>query len=184
MKTKTLPTFFALAFAAIMTVNAQTEIQQKITYHDPGLKKVVQVAIVVRDIEATARLWAELLDMPMPPISTTRQGNEVKEIYRGKPTEGQTKLTFFNLGQVVIELMQPINEGTSWKEFLDTKGEGVQHLGFQVVDPVKTSEALEKAGYPVIHRGRYDSDNGTYIYHDTQDALGVIVELLHSDEKK
>jgi 4-hydroxyphenylpyruvate dioxygenase-like putative hemolysin len=80
--------------------------------------------------------------------------------------------------------MQPINEGTSWKEFLDTKGEGVQHLGFQVVDPVKTSEALEKAGYPVIHRGRYDSDNGTYIYHDTQDALGVIIELLHSDEKK
>ena len=62
--------------------------QNKITYHDPGLKKVVQVAIVVRDIEATAAM-AELLDVPMPPISTTRPGNEVKEIYRGSPLKGR-----------------------------------------------------------------------------------------------
>ena len=81
MKTRTLPTFFALAFAAIITANAQTETQEKITYHDPGLKKVVQVAIVVRDIETTARLWAELLDVPLPRISTSRPGKEVKEFY-------------------------------------------------------------------------------------------------------
>ena len=80
--------------------------------------------------------------------------------------------------------MQPINEGTSWKEFSTQKGKEYNTTGFQVVDPLKHPEALEKAGYPVIHRGRYDSDNGTYIYHDTQDALGVIIELLHSDEKK
>lgn len=151
-------------------------------YHDPGLKKVVQVAIVVKDIEAASKRWAELLDMPVPEIRTTRPGNEVKEIYRGKPSEGQVKLTFFNLGQVVLELLQPVSEGTSWKEYLDNKGEGVQHLGFQVVDPGKTSSELEKQGYPIFHQGRYDSDDGTYIYHDTQDALGVVVELLHSDE--
>ena len=196
-----LQTAFALAFVFIMTGNAQaiegkrnsgagpetgmpadSTLQSR--YHDPGLKKVVQVAIVVRDIEASSKLWAELLGMPVPEISTTRPGHEVKEIYRGKPSEGQVKLTFFNLGQVVIELLQPISEGTSWKEFLDEKGEGVQHLGFQVEDPDKTSAELEKAGYPIIHQGRYDSDDGTYIYHETLDALGVVVELLHSDAKK
>jgi len=67
---------------------------------------------------------------------------------------------------------------------MDEKGEGVQHIGFKVVDAVKASQALEEAGYPVFHQGRYDSDDGTYIYHDTQDALGVVVELLHSDEIK
>ena len=184
MKNRCLLTSFVLAFVLIMSGNAQESTKSKITYHDPGLKKVVQVAIVVRDIEATSRLWADLLGMPVPEIRTTRPGNEVKEIYRGKPSEGQVKLTFFNLGQVVIELLQPISEGTSWKEFLDKKGEGVQHLGFQVVDPDKTSGELEKEGYPIFHQGRYDSDDGTYIYHDTQEALGVVVELLHSDPKK
>lgn len=155
-----------------------------IDYHDPGLKTVVQVAIVVRDIESASRKWAEVLGMPVPEIRTTRPGQEVKEIYRGEPSDGQVKLTFFNLGQVVLELLEPVSEGTSWKEFLDEQGEGVQHLGFQVVDPVKTSAALENAGYPVFHQGRYDSDDGTYIYHDTMDDLGVIIELLHSDNRE
>lgn len=152
------------------------------SYHDPGLDKVIQIAIVVKDIEEAAKRWAELLGKPVPEIRTTRPGNEVKVIYRGKPSDGQVKLTFFALGQVVIELLEPISEGTSWQEFMDEKGEGVQHIGFQVVDPEKTSAELEKAGYPVFHQGRYDSDDGTYIYHDTQDALGVVVELLHSDD--
>jgi len=183
MKKSFLLTSLVLSFTIITTGNAQKSATPEVQYHDPGLKKVIQVAIVVRDIEASSKLWAELLGMPLPEIRTTRPGNEVKEIYRGKPSEGQVKLTFFNLGQVVLELLQPISEGTSWKEFLDEKGEGVQHLGFQVADPAKTSAELEKEGYPIIHQGRYDSDDGTYIYHGTLDALGVVIELLHSDEK-
>jgi hypothetical protein len=36
---------------------------------------------------------------------------------------------------------------------------------------------------PVLHKGRYDSDDGTYIYLDSLDSLGVVIELLHSDSK-
>jgi hypothetical protein len=164
--------------------NHLTEDSVENKYHDPGMEKVIQIAIVVKDIETAAKRWAELLGKPVPEIRTTRPGNEVKVIYRGEPSNGQVKLTFFALGQVVIELLEPISGGTSWQEFMDEKGEGVQHIGFQVVDPEKTSAELEKAGYPIFHQGRYDSDDGTYIYLDTQDALGVVVELLHSDEKK
>ena len=164
--------------------NTEKNAETRTRYIDPGLKTIVQVAIVVRDIEATSKRWGELLGMPVPEIRTTRPGQEVKVIYRGMPSDGQVKLTFFHLGQVVLELMEPVGDDTSWKEFLDTYGEGVHHLGFQVLDPDKTSAALEDAGYPMVHKGRYDSDDGTYIYHDTLKALGVIVELLHSDGRK
>ena len=163
----------------------QTEKQSLLDdYIDPGFSKLVQVAIVVKDIEAASKRWGELLGMEVPEIRTTRPGKEVDVVYRGKPSDGQVKLTFFVLGQVVIELMEPVGEDTAWKEFLDENGEGVQHIGFKVVDKEKASQALVKAGYPVIHQGRYDSDDGTYIYHDTQDAMGVVVELLHSDPKE
>ena len=102
MKNIYLQTSFVLALVFIMTGNAFAIGEKKDSgsgfetgmpadstlqnrYHDPGLKKVVQVAIVVRDIEASSKLWAELLGMPVPEISTTRPGHEVKEIYRGKP---------------------------------------------------------------------------------------------------
>jgi catechol 2,3-dioxygenase-like lactoylglutathione lyase family enzyme len=151
-------------------------------YHDPGLKKVVQIAIVVKDIEAASKKWAQVLGMEAPPIRTTRPGKEVQMIYRGQPSDGQIKLTFFNLGQVVLELLQPVGGGSSWQEVLDQKGEGVHHLGFQVVDPAKSVKSLEGQGMPVIHQGRYDSNDGTYIYLDSDKQLGVLVELLHSDK--
>jgi methylmalonyl-CoA/ethylmalonyl-CoA epimerase len=152
-------------------------------YQDPGMKKVIQVGMVVRDIEASSKRWSELLGVPLPPIRTTRPGHEVKVVYRGKPSDGRAKLAFINLGQVVLELIEPVGEGTSWKEYLDKKGEGVQHLGFQIADPERASQAMVQAGMPVLHQGRYDSDNGTYIYIDSQDSLGVVLELLHSDSK-
>ena len=37
---------------------------------------------------------------------------------------------------------------------------------------------------PVLHRGRYDSQDGDYVYVDSKDKLGVTIELLHSDKKE
>jgi catechol 2,3-dioxygenase-like lactoylglutathione lyase family enzyme len=151
---------------------------------DPGFEKIVQIAIVTRDIEASAKRWAALLGMPQSPITTTRPGQEVKVVYRGKPSSGQAKLTFFRTGQVVLELIEPVGGNTAWKEFLDQHGEGVQHIGIQVSDLEGSVRRIQQLGYPEIHRGRYDKDNGTYVYFDTMKQLGTVVELLHSDPKR
>lgn len=151
---------------------------------DPGLKTVVQVAIVTRDIEASARRWAAVLGMEVPKITTTRPGVEVKVEYRGKASGGQAKLAFFKLGQVVLELIEPMGAGTSWKQYLDEHGEGVQHLGFQVTDLDGAIANAKKAGMGVLHRGRYDKDNGDYVYIESEKALGTTIEFLHSDAVK
>jgi hypothetical protein len=43
---------------------------------------------------------------------------------------------------------------------------------------------MKALGYDQIHSGRWDSDNGDYVYFDSTKALGLTVELLHSDAKK
>ena len=151
---------------------------------DPGFEKIVQIAIVTRDIEASAKRWSALLGIPQAPITTTRPGQEVKVVYRGKPSSGQAKLTFFKTGQVVVEMIEPVGPNTAWKEYLDKYGEGVQHVGIQVADLEGSVKRIEQLGYPEIHRGRYDKDNGTYVYFDTVKQLGTVIELLNSDPKK
>ncbi len=150
-------------------------------YRDPGMKTVVQVAIVTKDIEAVTRRWAELLGTPPPKISLTRPGREVRLVYRGQASDGRAKLAFLRMGQVVLEFIEPVGGGTSWREHLDKHGEGVHHLGFQVADLEKSLQTFQRLGLAEQHRGRYDQDNGTYVYLDSQAALGVTVELLHSD---
>lgn len=157
---------------------------QSPAYRDPGMKVVTQVAIVCRDIEATSKRWAAVLGVDPPQIRTTKPGNEVNVLFRGRPSQGQAKLAFIKLGQVTLELIQPVGGDTSWKQYLDTNGEGVQHIAFQVADLDKTIKGFDDGGIAVLHRGSYDDDSGAYVYVDSAKALGVTLELLHSEPKK
>jgi catechol 2,3-dioxygenase-like lactoylglutathione lyase family enzyme len=153
-------------------------------YHDPGMKVVTQVAIVCRDIDATSKRWAAVLGIEPPQIRITKPGEEVQVVFRGRPSKGQAKLAFIKLGQVTLELIQPVGSDTSWRQFLDSNGEGVQHIAFQVADRDKAVKAFGDTGIPVLHEGRYDDGSGTYTYVDSAKALGVTLELLHSQPKK
>ena len=129
---------------------------QEAPYQDPGMKKIVQIAIVCRDAEASAKRWAALLGVQPPKPDITRPGSEVNLIYRGKPSNSQLKVAYFALdGQPALELMEPVGGDTAWKEHLDQYGESVHHVAFQVEDVERTIKTLEGLGYPVIHRGRF-----------------------------
>ena len=151
---------------------------------DPGFQLITQVALVTRNIEASAQHWAALLGVDVPKIITTHPGNEVHLIYQGKPSNARAKLAFIRSGQVTVELIEPIGAGSAWKKFLDEHGEGVHHIAFNVQDLGRAESEMKALGYDQIHSGRWDSDNGDYVYFDSTKALGLMVELLHSDAKK
>ena len=86
---------------------------------DPGFQAITQVALVTKNIEASAQRWAALLGVDVPKVTTTRPGNEVHLIYQGKPSNARAKLAFIRSGQVTVELIEPIGAGSAWKKFLD-----------------------------------------------------------------
>jgi methylmalonyl-CoA/ethylmalonyl-CoA epimerase len=150
---------------------------------DPGFEALAQVAIVCRDIDATAKRWAALLGVETPKTYSTDPGLKCKMVYRGKPSNARCKLAFFNLKNCQIELIQPLEPGSSWQEGLDENGESVHHIAFRVKDLEASVKRCEQQGMPVIHRGRFGSDDGSYTYLDAREPLGVMVELLHSEKK-
>lgn len=156
-------------------------------YRDPGLSKVMQIAIVCRDVEAMSKRWAAVLGVDPPKIETTRPGHETKMIHRGRPSEAQAKIATIGSGQIELEFLQPVGGPSSWQEYLHTSGEGVQHIAFKVADVDKTVQFFNGLGMKVLHQGRFDNDalpgaeHGSYTYIDSKDKLGVIIELLHWD---
>jgi catechol 2,3-dioxygenase-like lactoylglutathione lyase family enzyme len=151
-------------------------------HRDPGFKTIAQIAIVCRDIEATAKRWAALLGVDPPQSFTTSPGLERGMTYRGQPSNAQCKLAFFDTGTCVLELIQPLGPGSSWQDGLDETGEAVHHIAFKVKSLEGTKQTCEELGMPIIHQGRYGSDDGTFAYLDSKKQLGVTVELLHSDK--
>jgi len=82
----------------------------------------------------------------------------------------QDETGFFNLkfkiaqvGDIQIQLCQPGEGKSPYKDFLEKKGEGVYHLGF-VVDDVDGSEAkLKEMGLQVLSSGRRE-DGAAFLY--------------------
>ncbi|HVO39898.1 MAG TPA: VOC family protein [Spirochaetia bacterium] len=140
-------------------------------------KNICQIALVVRDIEKTARLYSEILGMPMPKIFTIPPAEEAHTRFRGKPTRTRAKLAVFDLGPLVLELTEPDREPSSWKHFLDTRGEGVHHIGFMVDDLPRTLAFFKERGMPERHSGDYTG--GRYVFVESEEKLGVILNVKH-----
>lgn len=141
-----------------------------------GSTTVAQIAIVVRDIEAAMERYAAILGLPVPDIIITAPGLEVHQTYNGEPSDAQAKLAFFNLGQVQLELIEPMGGNSTWQAALDAKGEGVHHIAFWVEGMQRSVDFLKSHNIPMIQRG--DMGEGQYAYFDSEAPLGVTLELL------
>ena len=141
-----------------------------------GSTTLAQVAIVVRDIEEAARRYADVFGLPVPEIIITEPGLDVAMTFEGEPSNAQTKLAFFQLGQVQLELVQPLGGQSAWQDGLDRNGEGFHHLAFWVNGMQKSVDFLKERGIRMVQRG--DMGPGQYGYFDAEDRLGITLELL------
>jgi methylmalonyl-CoA/ethylmalonyl-CoA epimerase len=141
-----------------------------------GSTTLAQVAIVVHNIEEAARRYADILGLPVPEPIVTGPGLEANQTYRGVPSDARAKLAFFSVGQVQIELIEPLGGASTWQEVLDRKGEGVHHIAFWVEGMQKSVDFLKSRGIPMVQRG--DMGEGQYAYFESEPQLGVMLELL------
>ncbi len=138
-----------------------------------------QVGIVVKDIEQAGENFAELFGCEVPPSNPG--GTPAAEAhYHGLPApEAKCKLAFMDLTPgVQLELIEP-NEGMStWREFLNKHGEGIHHIAFKVENTMETITACETLGMKVVQEGYYEDRSGRYTYLDGGEITKCIIELL------
>lgn len=143
-----------------------------------GTDILCQVGLVVRDIERSAEAYSRVLGLPKPAVVVTDEYNRARTTYRGQPTTARAKLAFFHLGQVALELIEPVGGPSTWQEFLDEKGEGVHHIAFVIEGTAHVIDFLQEQGIGLLQQGRYTG--GMYTYVDSAPALGVVLELLEN----
>jgi methylmalonyl-CoA/ethylmalonyl-CoA epimerase len=143
-----------------------------------GTSVICQVGLIVRDIKRSIAAYSQVFGMPEPEIIVT-DGPEIAHTrFKGEPTDARAKLAFFQMGQVSLELIEPIGGPSTWREFLDEKGEGVHHIAFFVKDTGEVVRFLDGEDISVVQQGDYTG--GRYTYLDSASALGVALELLEN----
>jgi hypothetical protein len=143
---------------------------------------ILQIAFVTPNIEKTKTWLAGFTGMPVPPTEMSEPLTEADTEYLGAPSEARCKLAFFEFGNTTIELIEPDQHPSCWRDFLDRNGPGCHHLAFKVKGIKQKIAAFGRHGYPLLQKGEFTG--GRYAYVDTEPQLGILVELLELDGRE
>jgi catechol 2,3-dioxygenase-like lactoylglutathione lyase family enzyme len=140
-----------------------------------GISKVVHIGVVVKDLERSMEQYFRTMGIGPWHVYTLRPPF-LQEIFFGKEKIYLAmKLAMAQLGNVAMELIQPISEGNPYTEFLERCGEGVHHLGVEVEDYEQALSFFKERGIPLLMEGTTQVD--AFAYVDTQLLLGTVIEL-------
>ena len=137
--------------------------------------RLVHIGMVVRDMDKTIE---RLNALGIGPFKPRILPPDAKETYRGKPFIPSQRVTIqtTQIGNMELELIQPIDGESPHQEFLDEKGEGIQHLGFIVDNLEEDVNRLSAEGSSIMLTSEFKGGGGV-AYLDL-DAAGLIVELV------
>ena len=133
--------------------------------------KLHHIAVVVRDIDKAVEYYRSL--------GIGKNAREV-EFPLSKPA---IRAKFIEIGSVPIEFIQPIEgEPSIYKEFLDSKGEGVQHIAFGVGNFDEEEAKLTDQGVSIMAKGKAPAAFGSISAHfDTRQAGDFAIQLIQEE---
>ena len=141
--------------------------------------RINQVAMVVRDLDATVRDYWERLKIGPWAIMTFEPPDVRDMTYRGKRQDYRMRIAFAMCGDLQLELIQSLEGPNIYEDFMAEHGEGMHHVGIWVDDLDAAVKELESRGYAMIQSGRTGiSGDGGFAYFETAGPLATTIELI------
>lgn len=148
------------------------------------LKEIAQICIIVPDLDEAVRNYWSIFGVG-PWHIYTYEKPFVKEMTRdGEPADYSMRVALSYIGDMRIELIEPLEGDTVYQEFVDEHGYGVHHLGVLTEGMEASLRKAERAGFRMTQDGSgFGPDgDGHYAYLDTEDVLGTTIELIERPE--
>jgi methylmalonyl-CoA/ethylmalonyl-CoA epimerase len=143
-------------------------------------KGIAQVALVVEDLDKTVEQYWKHFGIGPWHFYTYGKPLVKQMSYHGHPSEYKMRVALAYFGPMRVELIEAQEGDTVYADFIREHGYGVHHFGVLVDDMVSALDQAKAAGFEMIMDGSgfgLDGD-GHYAYLDTEDELGVTLELI------
>ena len=138
--------------------------------------KLHHVGVVVSDMDKALEYYKSLGIATFEPEVTVETNSFADIMSYGKPADLiKLKIKMIKIGPVTLELIQPVEGESPQKEFLNSKGEGINHIAFTVDDLDKERTKLIEKGIPIMLARK---DQRVFAYLDTRKVGNVVIELM------
>ena len=125
--------------------------------------KIDHIAIAVNDVEKSAKIYQQALGVDNVEFETVE-------------SEG-VKIAIIHLENARIELMQPTNDTSPIKKFLDKKGQGLHHMALETENIEGEVNRMEGCGIQFLGNIRPGSAGTKVTFIHPKSLHGVLTEL-------
>jgi len=125
--------------------------------------KIDHIAIAVNDVEESAKIYQQALGVDNVEFETVE-------------SEG-VKVAIIHLENARVELMQPTNDTSPIKKFLDKKGQGLHHMALDTDNIEGEVERMEGCGIQFLGKIRPGSAGTKVTFIHPKSLHGVLAEL-------
>ena len=128
------------------------------------MKKIDHIGIAVKDLNVSTELFSKLFN---------KQPFHQEEIKSEK-----LDVSFFDLGDTKVELMQAHSEESKIFKYLLKNGEGIHHVCFEVDDIYAEMERLKNEGFqPLTEKPYIGALQKLVCFFHPKTTNGVLIEL-------
>ena len=131
--------------------------------------KIDHIAIAVDDVEESSKVYQEALGIDDVEFETVE-------------SEG-VKVAILHLENGRIELMQPTNESSPIKKFLEKKGQGLHHMALETDNIDGEVTRMEGCGIQFLGKIRPGSAGTKVTFIHPKSLHGVLAELCSHPKK-
>jgi len=105
--------------------------------------------MVVRDLDSAIEQFKLLMGIDnFDVVDWPKPGSGTEATYYGKPAQFKLRIGFAQLGNLQLEVIQPVEGKSIYTDFLETHGPGLHHIRFSEKDFDKKVEQLQKSWHP------------------------------------
>jgi len=147
---------------------------------------MAQVCILVPDLDKAVKNFYHTFGIGPWHFYTYGKPLVKRMTRNGKPTEYKMKVALSYFGTMRLELIEPLEGDTVYKEFVEEHGYGVHHLGILTENMQESIQKAEDAGIKMTMDGAGfgPDDDGHYAYLDTEDLISTTLELIERPKRR
>lgn len=140
------------------------------------LGKIIEICLVTADHQRTMEGLVRLGIGPWR-VYTFDSTTVTDRRHDGEPADWAIKVCFADVGDLAVEIMQPLYGPSIFQEHLDRHGEGLHHVAFDVDERPWADRLADfgSRGFRVSQSGRF-MDQNAFAFFDTEAATGTTFE--------
>ena len=145
---------------------------------EPVFTQITQIGIVVRDLDATIQKYVDEYGIgPWERHDELTPANATDLRVYGQPVAlWRVAAASAMVGQVMWELIAPLDDESIFARFLAEKGGGVQHIAVATPNCDQAVAAPAQRGHDLVLGGTFSGIRVAYLPTDRD--LGVILEIF------